>query len=284
MEYLILALSGMLQTNNALRLWTYGESLRVLGIGLELVLALACLFYTVRAFTRKGRPGKDSLTEGLTAVKANFTFYLLTYVLLYFLWPDRFDRGLGYVLELMERILRGSGAQRADALAYLLIIAPATEELFFRWLLFKAERKIDARVLIVLSALLFFAAHSFTDLGKLAFGLGMALLYHRHRRIELNILFHALSNLIALGAALAWAVFSSRQPGVSPAGALLLLVPVVIPYKYWRDALVRPLRVRDGSRGEASLREEPAGAADSPAGLGPATPVLSLFLQTGENR
>jgi len=84
-------------------------------------------------------------------------------------------------------------------LSTLLFLAPLSEELFFRGILFKALQEDYSPILCVLfSSLIFMAGHGHMMVGPLVLGLINAIVTFRSKSIAAPILFHSIANSYAL--------------------------------------------------------------------------------------
>ncbi len=77
----------------------------------------------------------------------------------------------------------------------LFLLAPLSEELFFRGLLFPAlKEEYSTRFAVIASAVIFMAGHGGVKIGPLILGLITPLLYLRTKSLWPGMLFHAISN------------------------------------------------------------------------------------------
>lgn len=188
-----------------------------------------------------GAPNKEMLSDGIMIIKSNYVFYVISYILLFFIAYEYYEIGINYLLEWMNIVVNGRIEQKIEILFYLLIIAPITEELIFRYFIFRLLKKLDIRLVIILSSIIFFIAHTKTDFSKLIVGIGLGIYYSKYKRIELNILIHFLINLftVIIG------VFSIKYLQF-PASELFLIVllPVVLilpNYSFWYQIIIKQL-------------------------------------------
>jgi membrane protease YdiL (CAAX protease family) len=106
---------------------------------------------------------------------------------------------LGFKVPPVQQLLRElvTGAAAPLAIPVIVVIAPITEELFFRGMLFQAfERRLDAWRSAVLSAAVFAAVHIewFVFVITFLFGVYLALIFRRRGTIVTPIIAHMLFN------------------------------------------------------------------------------------------
>jgi membrane protease YdiL (CAAX protease family) len=161
--------------------------------------------------------------------------------------------------ELVESLLLGDDiiAQSADgtlalgpnalSAVALILVAPITEEVFFRgYLLHRWAVAWGVRSSVVATTVVFASLHA-DPLGALLFGFAMAVIYLRTRSLVLVIACHVLNNLLAYGAAVAYMVLFEGDTAYTvlqfqsewwmAAIALALSLPWAIRFvgRYWPD-------------------------------------------------
>ncbi|HMQ10856.1 MAG TPA: type II CAAX endopeptidase family protein [Oligoflexia bacterium] len=79
--------------------------------------------------------------------------------------------------------------------AFLFLLAPLSEEIFFRGLLFPAlKQKYNLHIAVLFSALLFMSTHGTYHLGSLVLGVAMAYATHFHKSLWPAIIYHSVAN------------------------------------------------------------------------------------------
>lgn len=80
-------------------------------------------------------------------------------------------------------------------LMFLFLLAPISEEVFFRGLLFPAlKQKYNLHLAVFFSALLFMSTHGTYHLGSLVLGVAMAYATHFHKSLWPAIVYHCIAN------------------------------------------------------------------------------------------
>ena len=187
------------------------------------------------------RPFLSSLVSVVPLLLFSYGTVWILYYPLSIVWPEPVERFL-LSDDLLVTSTGGShevGPNIMMAIG-LVVLAPITEEIFFRgFLLHRWARTWGVEAAVIATSVVFAVLHA-DPLGAGLFGFAMAVIYLRTRSLMMVILCHALNNIIAYGTAVGYVILwqgpetytvaDFHREWWTAAAALAIAVPWVVPF------------------------------------------------------
>ncbi len=192
------------------------------------------------------RPFLTSLASVVPLLLFSYGTVWIVYYPLSIVWPEPVERFL-LSDDLLVASTGGSHEVGPNVMMAvgLVVIAPITEEIFFRgFLLHRWARTWGVEAAVIATSVVFAVLHA-DPLGAGLFGFAMAVIYLKTRSLTMVILCHALNNIIAYGTALGYVILwqgpetytvaDFHREWWTAAVALAIAIPWVIPFvrRHW---------------------------------------------------
>jgi len=205
-------------------------------IGIFSIITVLGIIFVVKKLYENRTIPKKFINDSSLIIKSNYVFFVLSYLFLYLFIGELFDKKIDILINEIERIITGKIQMKLQTVVYLIILAPVMEELFFRRFLFRILRKLKKIWIVLITSIIFMLSHDNMDISHFIVGLGLARIYIKYERIELNIIVHSLINLISM--VLGIIIISLKPDG--NINQLFVLIPFVfiLPnYRFWIEKL-----------------------------------------------
>ncbi|MBI9056053.1 MAG: CPBP family intramembrane metalloprotease [Bacteroidales bacterium] len=205
-------------------------------LGIFSIIAVLGIIFIITRFFKEGKVIKECINDSVIIIKSNYVFFVISYLLIFIIFPELYNEKIEILTDLIDRILNGKILNKFQSIIYLIIVAPVMEELFFRRLLFRILRKIKINWIIIITSILFMISHDNMDISKFIVGIGLSRLYLKYDRIELNIVIHSIINLISM----LIGIFSVLLIPDGVENSLYILIPLILilpNYKFWIEKI-----------------------------------------------